>query len=310
MGLRIKRIVLTVAMLGLVMVALPAAARAETPRTSGGLTALQVKALSRNATQSVIVVFRNQLSALPANVTFGAERQAAVQEVQSSVLSELHQLHAAHLHSYDLINAVSATVSLAEESRLAANPAVAEVVANATTHLEFNTPEPTATAAASDGNARSALPTGGKSGSVVCQEEGSPAVELDPQALETIRANNNVPNSAPTAASLGITGAGVKVAFMAEGIDVDQPNFQRANGSHVIVNQADFTGEGDAGTTSGGEASLDASSIAAQGNVDYTAPFANGQNCTFVIEGAAPGADLVSLKVFPSNHDATSTALL
>ena len=66
MGLRIKRIVLTVAMLGLVMVALPAAARAETPRTSGGLTALQVKALSRNATQSVIVVFRNQLSALPA----------------------------------------------------------------------------------------------------------------------------------------------------------------------------------------------------------------------------------------------------
>ena len=68
-------------------------------------------ALSRNATQSVIVVFKNQLSTLPANVTFGAERQAAVKEVQSPVVSELRQLHAAHLHSYDLINAVSATVS-------------------------------------------------------------------------------------------------------------------------------------------------------------------------------------------------------
>ena len=52
--------------------------------------------------------------------------------------------------------------------------------------------------------------------------------------------------------------------LQAEGIDVDQPNFQRANGSHVIVDQADFTGEGHARTASGGEASLDASSIAAQ----------------------------------------------
>ncbi len=61
---------------------------------------------------------------------------------------------------------------------------------------------------------------------------------------------------------------------------------------------------------SGGEASLDASSIAAQGNVVYTAPFANGKTCNFVVEGAAPGAELVSLKAFPSDHDATSTSLL
>ncbi len=78
----------------------------------------------------------------------------------------------------------------------------------------------------------------------------------------------------------------------------------------MIIDQADFTGEGDAANTSGGEASLDASSIAAQGNVKYTAKFADGQKCTFVVEGAAPGADLVSLKAFPSNHDATSTSLL
>ncbi len=305
MGHRVKKTVLTAAMLCLVGVVLPATARAETPTTSTGLSAAQVKALSANANQSVIVVFKNQLSALPANVTFGAQRQAALQAVQSPVVSELRQLHAAHLHSYDLVNAVSATVSKAEESRLAADPAVAEVVANATAHLEFNTPVAAVGAVASKEGAPPTVPNTHGNGSAVCQEEGSPAVELDPQALQTIRANDNHPNAAPTAASLGITGAGVKVAFIAEGIDVDQPNFQRSNGSHVIVDQADFTGEGVAGTVSGGEASLDASSIAAQGNVDYTAKFANGQKCTFVVEGAAPGADLVSLKAFPSDHDAT-----
>ena len=75
MGQRIKKTVLTAAILCLVGVALPATARAQTSATSTGLSAVQVKALSRNATQSVIVVFKNQLSTLPANITFGAERQ-------------------------------------------------------------------------------------------------------------------------------------------------------------------------------------------------------------------------------------------
>jgi len=139
MGQRIKRTGLVAAILCLVVAVLPATARAEVPGTSKGLSATQVSSLSRDATQSVIVVFKDQLSTLPANVAFGAKRQAAVQEIQSPIVSELRQLHAAHLHAFDLINAVSATVSQAEESRLASNPNVAEVVPNATTHLEFNT---------------------------------------------------------------------------------------------------------------------------------------------------------------------------
>lgn len=310
MGHAIKKVLLTAAMLCLVLAVLSATARAETPTTSSGLSAAQVEALSRNADQSVIVVFKDQLPTLPANVTFAAKRRAAEQTIQSPIVRELNQLHAANLHSYSLVDAVSATVSKAEESRLAANPLVDEVVANATAHLEFNTPAPEVSSEPADGAAPSVSGGGKSAGDAVCQEEGSPAVELDPQALQTIRANNNHPNAAPTAASLGITGAGVKVAFIAEGIDVNQPNFKRANGSRVIVDQADFTGEGVAPTVSGGEASLDASSIAAQGNVKYTAKFANGQKCTFIVEGAAPGAELVSLKAFPSDHDATSTALL
>ena len=307
---RVRFAALCVATLGLIAGIMVPAGLAGASTTSAALSAAQARALSRHATQSVIVVFKDQVPSLPANTTFGPERQTAVREIQSQVVGQLRQLHAPDLHSYTLLNAVSATVSPAEEARLAASPGVAEVVPNATAHLEFTTPTPAVSAQAMSAGTRSASLPRTSTGSKVCHEEGSPAVELDPQALQTIRANSNVPNAAPTAASLGITGAGVKVAFVAEGIDVDQPNFQRANGSHVIVDQADFTGEGVAPTVSGGEASLDASSIAAQGNVVYTAPFANGKTCNFVVEGAAPGAELVSLKAFPSDHDATSTSLL
>jgi hypothetical protein len=199
------------------------------------LSAAQVRALSRHATQSVIVVFKDQVPSLPADTTFGPERQTAVRQIQSQVVGQLRQLHAPDLHSYTLLNAVSATVSPAEAARLAASPGVAEVVPNATAHLEFTTPTPAVSAQALSPGTRSASLPRNSTGSKVCEEEGSPAVELDPQALQTIRANSNVPTAAPTAASLGITGAGVKVAFVAEGIDVDQPNFQRANGTHVIV---------------------------------------------------------------------------
>ena len=307
---RVRFAALSVITLGLIAGTMVPAGLAGASTTSAALSAAQVRALSRHATQSVIVVFKDQVPSLPANTTFGAERQTAVREIQSQVVGQLRLLHAPDLHSYTLLNAVSATVSHAEEARLAASPGVAEVVPNATAHLEFTTPAPAASAQALSAGTRSASLPRTSTGNKVCQEEGSPAVELDPQALQTIRANSNVPNAAPTAASLGITGAGVKVAFVAEGIDVDQPNFQRANGSHVIVDQADFTGEGVAANVSGGEASLDASSIAAQGNVVYTATFANGKTCNFVVEGAAPGAELVSLKAFPSDHDSTSTSLL
>jgi hypothetical protein len=298
------------AAMGLVFGALASTGVAEASTASAPLSAAQVQTLGRNPTHPVIVVFKDQVPSLPASIASGAQRRAVVQQVQSPVVDQLRQLHAPNLRSYTLLNAVSANVSAAEEQHLAANPAVSEVVPDATAHLRFEAPGSAPEANAVQGAAPTASPPTTSVGSKVCQAEGSPPIELDPQALQTIRANNNHPGAAPTAASLGITGAGVKVAFVAEGIDVNQPNFKRPNGSRVIINQADFTGEGDAGKTSGGEASLDASSVAAQGTVVYRAKFANGHNCDFVVKGAAPGADLVSLKAFPSNHDATSTSLL
>ncbi len=217
---RIRFAAPAVVALGLIAGALATTGPAGASSTPTGLSAAQVRALSRHVTQSVIVVFKDQVPSLPANTTFGPERQTAVRAIQSQVVGQLRRLHAPDLHSYTLVNAVSATVSPAEEARLAVSPGVAEVVPNATAHLEFTKPTATVSAQALSAGTRAASLPRTSTGSKVCQEEGSPAVELDPQALQTIRANSNVPNAAPTAASLGITGAGVKVAFVAEGIDV------------------------------------------------------------------------------------------
>lgn len=280
------------------------AAAASPASASGGLGQLsrtQISALRHGATHSVIVVFKNQESALPATKARSAARSAAVAQIQRPVLSELDQVKAAHVERYSLLNAVSATVTAAEARRLASDSAVAEVVPNQTAQLKFQTPEARIAKSTSSQAATTPTPT--------CQP-GPDGVELDPEALSAIHANADLPHSGPTAASLGITGAGVKVAFIAEGFNVNQPNFARANGDRVVVDHADFTGEGDPGTSSGGEASLDASSIAAQGNVTYDASLAGGGDCKFRVLGAAPGASLVALKAFPDSLAATTTALL
>ena len=72
-------------------------------------------------------------------------------------------------------------------------------------------------------------------------------------------------------ASAYATGKGVKVAFFGEGIDVNNPDLIRADGSHVIADYQDFTGQGPNAPTSGGEAFGDASSLAAQGRHDRLA---------------------------------------
>ncbi len=126
-------------------------------------------------------------------------------------------------------------------------------------------------------------------------------MQLDPQALETIHADSQ-DSSEPTARSLGITGAGVKVGFIADGLDINNPDFIRPNGQHVIVDYQDFSGEGTSVPTDGGEAFLDAGSIAAQGNevydVSHYSALPLNRPCDIRIEGVAPGASVVALE-FP-----------
>jgi hypothetical protein len=137
--------------------------------------------------------------------------------------------------------------------------------------------------------------------------------QLNPQALETIRADSDVPG-AQTARSLGFTGAGVRVAFIADGLDINNPDFIRPNGQHVFIDYKDFSGEGTNVPTGGEEAFGDAASIAAQGrkvyNVAHYGPHAVTTPCKIRIEGVAPDASLVGLDIFGSEDAGFNSSFL
>ena len=109
--------------------------------------------------------------------------------------------------------------------------------------------------------------------------------------------------SVPQAASLA-TGKGVKVAFFADGVDINNPDFIRPDGSHVFIDYRDFTAGGPDAPTSAIEAFGDASSIAAQGRQVYDlSTYVNPAHplppgCNIRVRGVAPGASLIGMKVF------------
>jgi hypothetical protein len=257
---------------------------------------------SSATTVRVIVVMRNQEAGLPATPGLVGARRSAVAQSQSSVRSQLQQSGARNVHSYTLINAVSAVVSPAEEAKLRSNPGVAEVVPDEFMHLTPSFPE----TKVGSGSAGSSASSQG-----VCSTSGRP--QLNPQALELMHAASGV-RGARTARSLGFTGAGVKVGFIADGLDINNPDFIRPNGQHVIVDYKDFTGEGTAVPTGGEEAFGDASSIAAQGRETYHVagygPHATTKSCPIRIEGVAPGASVVALDVFGAENGGYNSSFL
>ena len=269
----------------------------------GPLTAKEARALSTNVNDRVIVVFKNQLGSIPDTPSLRAHRANAVAAVQAPVVSELALTHATHVKRYQLINAVAAYVSRGEAKRLAANPAVAEVVPD--TRIPLVASPPVTLPRRHGGGAGP-----GGSLSETCAPPGQ--VQLNPQAVEAIHAAEP-PGDGPSAQSLGYTGAGVKVAFIADGLDTDNPDFIRSHGQHVFVDYQDFSGTGTSAPTNGGEAFLDASSIAAQGREVYNvADYGAGlsQPCNIRILGVAPGASLVGLNVFGSSNFAYNSVFV
>ncbi len=256
--------------------------------SAGAVTAKTAQAAA-DATSPVIVVLNNQVSNLPATPALVGQRANAVDSTQQPLINQLASSGARDVQSYTVLNAVSADVSASEQAQLQSNPAVAEVVPDGLIHL--------APAQSSPNQAPSPSPVGSSPQSA-CAPTGQ--VQLDPQALEAINADSDVA-TAPTARSLGATGAGVTVAFIADGVDIKNPDFLR-NGKSVFTDYEDFSGEGLGVATGGGEAFLDASSIAAQGNkvydVSHYSDLPLGQPCLIRVEGVAPGASLVGLDIF------------
>src|SRR5690348_3243733 len=296
-GLRLTAVLGTAALLPLA--AGGAAAAAHSPGrvfkgTKSVLTAAQVERRAARATHRSIIIFKDQLTSLPAKgATVNARTQAASAS-QAGVLAELRQVHATHVHSYHIINAISATISAAEATRLQHNSAVRAVVPDAMRHF-----------ASLGGGGGPAFPrtirgrhgvTSNASQQICPSNPAQPLVEPEAREVMNVAAANQI-----------VDGTGIKVGIIADGIDPNNADLIRAGGQHVIFDYQDFSGFGVGAPTDGRESFLDAGTIASQGNLTYDlSNFVNPAHplpagCNIKVEGIAPGASLAVLNVAGPN---------
>src|SRR6201996_563106 len=202
---------------------------------------------------------------------------------ESPLISQVKAAGGTNVIGYSAVASFAATVSPAEAVSLAANPAVASVVP--TKKIAVPPAPATRAPAASSGPSSGSSPA-----SSIC---GTAAKPLLPEDLTTTHANE--------AHAAGITGAGVTVAWIADGLDPNNPDFIR-DGKSIFKDYVDFSGTGPDTQTGGEEAFGDASMIAAQGNETYdlsnyvNPAYALPKNCDLKVEGMAPGASLIGLK--------------
>ncbi|RZS91830.1 subtilase family protein [Motilibacter rhizosphaerae] len=251
------------------------------------------------------MLLKDQHANLPASGSTLAARVAATSADQRSLVASAKDSGATDVRQLHVANAFAATVSAPEAAALAADHSVAAVVPD---RLVAAPSRQTDT-----GGVPGATGTPRPTSSTVCPTDPAKPL-LEPEALQLTHTAFNDP-ATPSANQIA-TGKGVTVAFFAEGIDVDNPDFIRPDGSHVIVDYQDFSGEGTQAPTSGGEAFGDASSIAAQGRQVYdiskvvSAAHPLPAGCTIRVQGVAPDAKLVAMKVFPAGGFAFNSAIL
>ena len=249
----------------------------------------------------VIIILRGQLPAVPATHELRAARIAALATARAPIMAQLQSARAGKIRPFNMINAVAATVSRAEAAKLKSDPRVQAVVPDSIIRLPKRR-HVAASAVSSRGSGSAAV--------------GSAALcnTLEPEALQlthTAFLDPAVPQAQELVDGQGnkINGRGVRVAFLADGLDPTIAGFVRPDGTNAFIDYQDFTGDPPGTPTAGGEAFGDSSSIAAQDypngqlltfNLDaYVIPaYSLPSPCDIRIRGMAPGASLVGLKTF------------
>jgi hypothetical protein len=255
--------------------------------------------------QDVIVVLRNQHTDLSIAKGQRSPRIDAAQRDQAPAMASAKRVGMTNLRGFKTINGFAGKATPAQAAQLAADPAVQGVFPD----LQITK------------GPRAGREAGPKAGGVkaaaastdICPSDPAKPL-LEPEALQVTNTAYN-DTTTPQAQNLA-TGAGVKVAWIADGIDINNPDFIRADGSHVFVDYQDFSGEGPDAPSSAAEAFGDASAIASQGRQTYDlSNFVNPAHplppgCNIKVRGVAPGADMVGLKVFGNAPSAPTSRFI
>ena len=285
-----------------------------TPTTAGAVATMPSAV---GPTSKVIVLLRDKVSGLAAT---SPVRARTLQSEESPFVDMLRLAGAKDVTAATSLPFVIASVTAAQRKALRTNPLVQAVEPDSA--IPYPVPArpaadltgATSSTAANLGAAGRSSRHGAPAAPTICGTALAP--ESDPEAINVIHA--------PDAATLGYDGAGVTVAYIADGVNPANPDFTRnaayaSSGSSAgspVLTQKNFTGDPAGTATGGAEAFLDSSSIAAQGNTAYDLNnyVYNGSNlttpCDIKITGSAPGANVLGLDVFSGAHDTTESNFL
>ena len=301
---RVTRLV--VATLAVLALAGATQAGARMPRFHHALAKSRV--LRDAQTNRVVVVLKTQHRGRLATAASVRARVSLQARERRALIARVSASGGAVTRRFTTLNAFAATISGSTRVALSADPRVAAVVPDAMVTLPAQANAPTVGAAPtpSPGNPSTPLST-------ICPSDPAKPL-LEPEALQTTHTAYMDP-TIPQAQNLA-TGRGVKVAFFADGLDINNPDFIRADGSHVFIDYRDFTAEGPDAPSGAAEAFGDASSIGSQGRRVYDlSNFVNPAHplppgCNITVRGMAPGASLIGMKVFGAASSAFSSVII